>query len=65
MPTRILRRPQVLRRIGLGKSTLYRMLDGGTFPRPVKLGLRAVGWREDEIEDWLGGRERVGREAAE
>ncbi len=65
MPTRILRRPQVLRRIGLGKSTLYRMLDGGTFPRPVKLGLHAVGWREDEIEDWLGGRERVGREAAE
>lgn len=49
----ILRRPQLEARLGLARSSIYKMMDEGTFPRPVKLGRRAVGWRSEDIEAWL------------
>ena len=42
----ILRRPQVEQRTGLSRSTLYHYIKDGDFPKPVQLGLRAVGWPE-------------------
>ena len=59
MEPRILRSPQVERLTSLSKATLYRMVNSGAFPRPIKLGMRAVGWRRDEIDQWLGSRERA------
>lgn len=47
------RLPAVRQITGLGRSTIYRLVDAGQFPRPVPLGLRAVGWRADEISAWL------------
>ena len=29
------------------------MMANGEFPKPIKLGRRAVGWREQDIKDWL------------
>lgn len=55
-PSRLLRRPDVQFRIGLGRSTLYAMIQAGTFPGPVQLGARAVAWRESEIDDWIENR---------
>ena len=49
----ILRRKQVERRTGLSRSTIYLRIQEGTFPRPISLGARAVGWLENEIEAWL------------
>jgi len=49
----ILRRTQLEARLGLARSSIYKMMDEGTFPRPVKLGRRAVGWRSEDIEAWL------------
>lgn len=49
----ILRRKQVERRTGLSRSTIYLRIQDGTFPKPVNLGSRAVGWLENEIEKWL------------
>ena len=49
----ILRRKQVERRTGLSRSTIYLRIQEGTFPRPINLGVRAVGWLENEIEAWL------------
>lgn len=49
----ILRRKQVEKRTGLSRSTIYLRIQEGTFPRPVNLGTRAVGWLENEIEAWL------------
>ena len=49
----ILRRKQVERRTGLSRSTIYLRIQEGTFPKPVNLGARAVGWLENEIEAWL------------
>ena len=52
----ILRRKQVEKRTGLKRSTIYLYIQEGTFPRPINLGERAVGWVESEIEDWLAAR---------
>jgi prophage regulatory protein len=53
MATTILRLPAVTARIGLARSTIYLRISEGTFPQPVRLGSRAVGWIETDIEDWL------------
>ena len=49
----ILRRPQVEKRTGLTKSGISFLIREGDFPRPVRLGKRAVGWIESEITTWL------------
>jgi prophage regulatory protein len=53
MATTILRLPAVKIRTGLARSTVYLRISQGEFPRPVRLGGRAVGWLESEIQDWL------------
>ncbi|GGE41418.1 helix-turn-helix transcriptional regulator [Actibacterium pelagium] len=58
---RILRRPEVEARIGLSRSTLYKMMSDGDFPRPIRLGKRAVGWRESDIEDWQSNLTLIGK----
>src|SRR5258705_10359808 len=40
----ILRRKQVQNRTGLSRSTIYERVRAGTFPRPISLGPRTVGW---------------------
>jgi prophage regulatory protein len=45
----ILRLPAVKARTGLSRSTIYQRIREGTFPPPVNLGKRAVGWLEDEL----------------
>lgn len=52
----ILRLPAVKRRTGLGRSTIYNMMEIGTFPQAIKIGKRAIGWREQDIVDWVNGR---------
>jgi prophage regulatory protein len=58
----IIRRKQVQARTGLSCSTLYAKLRQNpkrpgdfdpTFPRPISIGAKAVGWIEVEIDDWL------------
>jgi prophage regulatory protein len=49
----ILRLPDVKRSTGLSRSTIYLRISQGTFPKPVCLGGRAVGWLESEIQEWL------------
>jgi prophage regulatory protein len=60
--TRILRRKQVESRTGLSRSSIYARLRHNpkrpgdfdpTFPKPVSVGAKAVGWIEAEIEAWL------------
>lgn len=59
MPHKIFRRPAVQELTGLSRSTLYDMMAKGQFPAPVKLGTRAVGWREADLNAWLESREKV------
>ena len=50
---KILRLPAVKARTGLFRSTIYLRISQGCFPAAISLGGRAVGWIEDEIDDWL------------
>jgi prophage regulatory protein len=52
----VLRLPAVCRMTGLRRSTIYRMQASGQFPQRVKIGARAVGWIEREVQEWLARR---------
>lgn len=49
----LLRLPAVKARTGLSRSTIYLRVAQGTFPKPVSIGSRAVGWVEAEVSDWV------------
>ena len=57
-PLRVLRMAELEARTGLRKSTLHGLMLTGDLPRSVRLGPRAVGWFEPEIELWLRSRMR-------
>ncbi len=50
---RILRLPAVLSRTGLSRSTLYRKMECGTFPKNIPISTRCTGWRESAVSAWL------------
>lgn len=52
-PDRILRLGAVLNRTGLTRSTLYRKIQTGTFPKQVRIATRCTGWRESAVSDWM------------
>lgn len=60
----ILRLPAVKARTGLSRSTIYLRIAERSFPAPVSLGGRAVGWIEAEVNDWLAKRIEASRKAA-
>ena len=47
---RIMRLKEVIDCTGLGRSTIYKYISAGSFPKSVSLGDRAVGWVESEVE---------------
>jgi len=65
MATTILRLPNVKSRTGLSRSSIYLGVAKGTFPAPVSLGARAVGWIESEIDDWLTQRVQASRSTSQ
>jgi prophage regulatory protein len=55
-PQRILRLAQVRALTGLGRSFIYQLQAQKRFPQRIKIGERAVGWLEDEVQEWLADR---------
>ena len=53
IPDRILRLNTILDRTGLSRSTLYRKVQAGTFPKQVRIAARCTGWRESAVNDWM------------
>lgn len=53
---RLLRKRETLAFSGHSNSTLYEEIQAGRFPKPVKIGKRAVAWRYSELLDWLNAR---------
>ena len=53
---RALKLKEVVGLVSLSSATIYRMMSQGEFPRPVRIGVRATGWRSDEVEEWLASR---------
>ena len=57
---KLLRLPAVEERTALKKSTIYAGIKAGTFPNPVRLSARAVGFYEEDIDRWVSGRVATG-----
>jgi len=55
MQHRLIRSKEVQAITGLPKSSLHNMARDGRFPRPLKLGARAVAWRESDVAEWIAG----------
>lgn len=53
MADTVLRLPDVKRRTGLSRSTIYLRISKNDFPKPISLGGRAVGWIEADIDSWI------------
>lgn len=48
---------EVVRIVGCSRASIYSWMREGHFPKPRKLGPRAVGWLASEIHDWIASRE--------
>jgi prophage regulatory protein len=55
----ILRLPEVEKKTGARKPTIYRWIRQDAFPLPIKIGVRAVGWIEGEVDNWIESRPRA------
>ena len=51
--TGFLRQPQVLVFVPISRSTLWRRIQAGTFPGPVKLSARITAWRAEDVRRWI------------
>ena len=63
MATRLLHLREVLNRTSLSRSSVYRQMDEGTFPKSIALGSR-VAWVEAEVAQWIEDRIAAQRVAA-
>jgi prophage regulatory protein len=59
--TRVLRLREVCKVTGLRRSFIYQLQAEQRFPHSIKIGVRAVGWLESEVREWLDGRIRSSR----
>ena len=50
---RIIRLKEVIESTGLARSTIYKYIGEGTFPKSVSLGDRSVGWIDTEVQEWI------------
>lgn len=46
----------VLEQTGLKRSSLYKLMSQGDFPKPVRITAKAVAWPSNEVEDWISSR---------
>ncbi|MBZ9612567.1 helix-turn-helix transcriptional regulator [Rheinheimera maricola] len=53
---RLIRRSEVLSRVGLSRSSIYRRMTDGEFPRPIDIGGGRVAWLESDIDGWINQR---------
>jgi prophage regulatory protein len=53
VPDRLVKLSEVMRRVGLGKTMIYRLIKENRFPRPYKLSAFAARWSEQEIVSWI------------
>ena len=59
MSEQFLRLPQVTERVGLGKSSIWAMVDAREFPEPRQIGKRAVAWLGSEVDEWMRSRPKA------
>ena len=60
MPTRLLKLADVRQFTAMSTSGIYAAMARGDFPKPLRIGARAVAWKEAEVFDWIDSRPRGG-----
>ena len=50
---RLLTSKQLTAETGISRSTIYRLLQNGAFPKPIRIGPRAMRWLESDIKAWI------------
>ena len=58
--SRLIRLPEVLDRVPLCRTTIWTRVNEGTFPKPIKLGPRAVAWLESAVDEWIANKVNQG-----
>lgn len=56
MSISLIRRPEVQKRTGLSRSTIYLLMEQNKFPQSIKIGDRACAWIDAEIDEWIKNR---------
>ena len=56
MADEMLRMPDVMSRVGLSRTSIWRRVRAGTFPAPIELGANSIGWPENAISEWITSR---------
>lgn len=56
----ILRMPQVIEMTGVSRAHVYALISREEFPRPIRIGRRAVGWKKHDVEAWIVARPLAG-----
>lgn len=57
MSVRVYRLKEVCALIKLSPASIYRLIEAEAFPKPIRIGVKAVAWRETDLEEWLASRE--------
>lgn len=53
---RLIKLRDVINTTGLGRSTIYKYMSSGDFPKPVPLSAKSVAWVESEVQEWIMGK---------
>ena len=53
MPEQLYRSRELTELLGISRSTLYNWTLSGHFPKPIKLGSRAIAWSEIDVQGWI------------
>jgi prophage regulatory protein len=61
----ILRPARVAQRLGVARGTIYRWINEGHFPRPIKLGGGSVGWLASEVNQWITEQAAASRQSSQ
>ena len=50
---RFIRLPEVVKKVGMSRSTIYRRMEEGAFPQSIKLSPKVSVWIESDIDKWM------------
>lgn len=56
---RIIRMNELTSIVGLSRSTIYRLIQEGKFPKQIRLSIRTAGWRLSVINEWINQKETI------
>ncbi|HEF4887331.1 TPA: AlpA family transcriptional regulator [Klebsiella oxytoca] len=51
--TTLIRLPEVIKRTGVSRTTIYRLINKKSFPSPIKISEKTIAFVESEVNDWI------------